>query len=131
MRILLAEDSDYEAAIYKALLEELGCVVDPASDGITAWQMLLKGGYRALVTDNQMPGMKGFELLQNMHRRGIEIPTLIHSTSNLLHMDFPIEDIGQVFEGVHGHIKSVSETSVARAYLHEFIAEVRISIAGS
>lgn len=54
-------------AIVKNLLHDLGYThTQEADDGKTAWPMLLAGGFEFVVTDWNMPGMTGIELLRHI-----------------------------------------------------------------
>ncbi|MFP4271966.1 MAG: chemotaxis response regulator CheY [Halothiobacillaceae bacterium] len=65
MNILVVDDFSTMRRIIKNLLKELGFSnIDEADDGSTALPKLKKGGYDFLVTDWNMPGMTGIELLK-------------------------------------------------------------------
>ncbi len=65
MRILVVDDFSTMRRIVKNLLGELGFShVDDAADGLTALPMLKTGRYDFLVTDWNMPGMRGIDLLK-------------------------------------------------------------------
>ena len=65
MKILIVDDFSTMRRIIKNLLRDLGFTnTSEADDGITALPMLQKGGYDFLVTDWNMPGMQGIDLLK-------------------------------------------------------------------
>jgi two-component system chemotaxis response regulator CheY len=65
MKILVVDDFSTMRRIIKNLLRELGFTdVDEADDGSTALPMLKTGKYDFLVTDWNMPGMTGIDLLK-------------------------------------------------------------------
>ncbi len=65
MRILIVDDFSTMRRIIKNLLRELGFNnTDEADDGTTALPMLKSGKYDFLVTDWNMPGMQGIDLLK-------------------------------------------------------------------
>jgi len=65
MRILVVDDFSTMRRIVKNLLKELGMTnVAEADDGKTALPMLKKGGFDFLISDWNMPGMTGIELLR-------------------------------------------------------------------
>jgi two-component system chemotaxis response regulator CheY len=65
MKILIVDDFSTMRRIIKNLLRDLGFNnVDEADDGQTALPMLQKGDFDFLVTDWNMPGMDGLELLK-------------------------------------------------------------------
>jgi two-component system chemotaxis response regulator CheY len=65
MKILIVDDFSTMRRIIKNLLRELGFTnTQEADDGNTALPMLKKGDFDFLVTDWNMPGMTGIELLR-------------------------------------------------------------------
>lgn len=67
MRILVVDDFSTMRRIIKNLLRDLGFSnADEADDGNSALPMLQTGKYDFLVTDWNMPGMTGIELLQHV-----------------------------------------------------------------
>lgn len=76
MKILIVDDFSTMRRIVKNLLRDLGFnnTVE-ADDGLTALPILRKGGIDFVVTDWNMPGMQGIELLRN-----------IRSDENLKHL---------------------------------------------
>jgi two-component system chemotaxis response regulator CheY len=65
MKILIVDDYSTMRRIIKNLLQELGFTnTHEADDGNTALPMLQSGGYDFLVSDWNMPGMTGIELLK-------------------------------------------------------------------
>jgi two-component system chemotaxis response regulator CheY len=67
MKILVVDDFSTMRRIIKNLLRDLGFAnTDEADDGNTALPMLQTGKYDFLVTDWNMPGMTGIELLRHV-----------------------------------------------------------------
>nr|WP_044617514.1 chemotaxis response regulator CheY [Gynuella sunshinyii] len=67
MKILVVDDFSTMRRIVKNLLRDLGFTnTHEADDGNTAWPMLQSGDFDFLVTDWNMPGMTGIELLQKV-----------------------------------------------------------------
>ena len=65
MKILIVDDFSTMRRIIKNLLRDLGFTnTDEADDGTTALPMLQTGKYEFLVTDWNMPGMTGLDLLK-------------------------------------------------------------------
>lgn len=65
LRFLVVDDFSTMRRIVKNLLNDLGYAnVQEADDGQTALPMLKSGGFDFLVTDWNMPGMPGLELLK-------------------------------------------------------------------
>ncbi|WP_132702166.1 chemotaxis response regulator CheY [Reinekea marinisedimentorum] len=67
MKILVVDDFSTMRRIVKNLLRDLGFTnTHEADDGTTAWPMLQSGDFDFVVTDWNMPGMTGIELLQKI-----------------------------------------------------------------
>lgn len=65
MKILVVDDFSTMRRIIKNLLRELGFThVEEADDGATALPMLRSGDFDFLITDWNMPGMTGIDLLR-------------------------------------------------------------------
>nr|WP_286239947.1 chemotaxis response regulator CheY [Neptuniibacter halophilus] len=76
MKILVVDDFSTMRRIIKNLLRDLGMTnVEEADDGQTALPILKQGGIDFLVTDWNMPGMTGIDLLKE-----------VRSDPNLAHM---------------------------------------------
>lgn len=65
MKILIVDDFSTMRRIIKNLLRDLGFNnTHEADDGNTAWPLLRSGNFDFLVTDWNMPGMQGIDLLR-------------------------------------------------------------------
>ena len=71
VKILLTEDNDLNAEIATELLQEEGCTVDRAKDGVECVDMLEKaanGTYQVILMDVQMPVMNGYDAATKIRR---------------------------------------------------------------
>ena len=71
VKILLTEDNDLNAEIATELLQEEGCTVDRAKDGVECVDMLEKaanGTYQVILMDIQMPVMNGYDATKKIRR---------------------------------------------------------------
>jgi len=76
MKILIVDDFSTMRRIIKNLLRDLGFSnTQEADDGLTALPMLKAGGFDFLVTDWNMPGMQGIDLLKEV-RADAELASL-------------------------------------------------------
>ncbi|PKM44188.1 MAG: chemotaxis protein CheY [Gammaproteobacteria bacterium HGW-Gammaproteobacteria-1] len=65
IKILIVDDFSTMRRIIKNLLRDLGFTnTAEADDGVTALPMLQSGNFELLVTDWNMPGMQGIDLLR-------------------------------------------------------------------
>ena len=80
MKILIVDDFSTMRRIIKNLLRDLGFTnTDEADDGQTALPKLEAGGFDFLVTDWNMPGMQGIDLLKAVraHPELKDLPVLM------------------------------------------------------
>lgn len=82
-RILLVED---DLAVRQALAELLfveGYDVTCACDGIAALDSALVSPPDLIITDLQMPRMRGDGLIERLHDEGIDVPVVVITASTL------------------------------------------------
>lgn len=80
MKILIVDDFSTMRRIIKNLLRDLGFTnTQEADDGSTALPMLRSGDFDFLVTDWNMPGMTGIELLKEVRadQKLVSLPVLM------------------------------------------------------
>jgi two-component system chemotaxis response regulator CheY len=80
IRFLVVDDFSTMRRIIKNLLHDLGYTnVTEADDGKTALPMLKSGNFDFLITDWNMPGMPGLELLKAVRQRRLtkQMPVLM------------------------------------------------------
>ncbi|WP_404401997.1 chemotaxis response regulator CheY [Idiomarina seosinensis] len=69
MKILVVDDFSTMRRIIKNLLRDLGFTnIQEADDGTTALPMLHQGDFDFVVTDWNMPGMQGIDLLKEIRK---------------------------------------------------------------
>jgi len=82
LRVLLVDDSLVTREMERRLLEDMGFDVSAVGDAAEALAQLSEQGFDCMVTDIEMPGMDGFELVR--HLRGIpalaRLPVVVVST---------------------------------------------------
>jgi two-component system, sensor histidine kinase and response regulator len=61
IRVLVAEDDEVNAKAARMMLEQLGCLVDVATDGTIAVDHFRERDYDLILMDWQMPLMNGVE----------------------------------------------------------------------
>jgi PAS domain S-box-containing protein len=67
--ILVVEDNPVNQAVAQAMLEDLGCSVDIAEDGLEALEAMTGRSYDLIFMDCQMPTMDGFEATKAIRGR--------------------------------------------------------------
>jgi len=69
--VLLVEDNPVNLEVASALLENSGCKVDTACNGIEALESYQAGEYGVIFMDCQMPEMDGLEAAAEIRRREV------------------------------------------------------------
>ena len=102
MKILIVDDFSTMRRIIKNLLRDLGFTnTQEADDGSTALPMLKSGGFDFLVTDWNMPGMTGIELLKAVRAD----PNLVKLPVLMVTAESKREQIVEAAEaGVNGYV---------------------------
>ncbi len=102
MKILVVDDFSTMRRIIKNLLKELGFTnIEEADDGATALPMLKQGNFDFLVTDWNMPGMTGIDLLKAVRAD----PALAHLPVLMVTAEAKREQIIMAAQaGVNGYV---------------------------
>ncbi|MBS4903670.1 MAG: transporter substrate-binding domain-containing protein [Subdoligranulum variabile] len=122
-RILLTEDNDINAEIATELLQEEGCTVDRAKDGVECVDMLEKaanGTYQLILMDVQMPVMNGYDATKKIRRmddpQKANIP-IIAMTANAFSEDKQVA----LDAGMNDHIAKPINMSVLVPTLRKYL----------
>ena len=75
-RILVVEDTPENQSLMKLQLAKVGAAVDVAGDGKAAVEKCEASPYDLVIMDLQMPVMDGFEALETLRRKGIQVPVI-------------------------------------------------------
>ena len=62
-RILVVDDSLSVRKVQERILTDLGCDVVTANDGLQALERLREMSFQLIITDLEMPGMDGYQLI--------------------------------------------------------------------
>jgi two-component system, OmpR family, response regulator len=82
MRILVVDDEVRLAAHLKRGLEAEGFAVDVANTGTDGLWMATEQGYDAVILDIMLPGMNGYQVCEELRRRGNWVPILMLTAKN-------------------------------------------------
>lgn len=83
IHVLVAEDNVINQLILRDQLEELGCTVELAGDGLTALEMWRHSTFDLILTDINMPHMNGYELTAKLRSLDCHLP-IIGATANAM-----------------------------------------------
>lgn len=81
MRVLLAEDNEMNAELFRDSLESDGHEVTVERDGISARERALQGSFDLIVVDIQMPLLDGNALCAQLRAAGIRGPIIALSAA--------------------------------------------------
>ena len=70
MKVLVVDDDPVGLMLAATVVETLGHVVETATSGLAAWELLERTHYDVLVTDREMPGLDGLDLCERVRARG-------------------------------------------------------------
>jgi CheY-like chemotaxis protein len=90
--VLVVDDEPDLREIFSAWLQDEGCVVFTAANGVEALELLEARKIDALVSDIRMPVMDGIALVRTVYERKLLIPSII-VVSGFGHM-WPVEMLG-------------------------------------
>lgn len=76
MRILIVEDEPKTGHYLKLGLQEAGFSVDLARDGVDGLHLAMTGDYELIVLDVMLPGLNGWQVLDQLRQGGKELPIL-------------------------------------------------------
>lgn len=69
MKILLVDDDEISLTLLESILAQAGYEVLPATDGLKGLRRFIESAPELVITDIQMPGMDGLQLLQAIRER--------------------------------------------------------------
>ena len=93
MKALIADDEKVCRDLIKVYLDEIGCDVDVACDGIQARDMLVENQYDFVFFDCNMPGLTGVELVEIMKDRNANAKKVMISGYDLINEEF-VKNLG-------------------------------------
>ena len=76
MKILIVEDEPKTGSYFRQGLSEAGYVVDLLANGVDGLHLALEGAQDLIILDVMLPGIDGWQVLQELRRRGQETPVL-------------------------------------------------------
>jgi two-component system copper resistance phosphate regulon response regulator CusR len=76
VKILIVEDEHKTGEYLRQGLGEAGFVVDLARDGTDGLHQALQESYDLVILDVMLPGLDGWQVLQGIRKRGLQMPVL-------------------------------------------------------
>lgn len=94
-RILVVDDEVDTVDLIELTLSTAGYQVSRALSGVEAIDIVTEQKFDVVLLDVMMPDLSGFDVLQDLHARGIEIPPVIFLTARKRREDHRTgEDLG-------------------------------------
>jgi two-component system copper resistance phosphate regulon response regulator CusR len=84
MKVLVVEDNERAARSLGRSLGEHGFSVEIALDGLSGLELARSGVFDCLLLDVMLPGMDGFELLQELRAEGLDVPVIFLTARDAL-----------------------------------------------
>ncbi len=75
--ILVVDDDDALLRIHARVLAGKGYRVDTAPDGAAAARAIEAGSFDVILSDIDMPGMNGIQLLERVRARDLDVPVVL------------------------------------------------------
>ncbi len=95
-RILVIDDEETDQDGLRRILSREGYLVDGALNGAQGLEMMFRTPYRAVIVDLLMPEMDGLGLMEEMRRRGLNIPTVMITSYPTIKTAFQALRLGAV-----------------------------------
>jgi DNA-binding response OmpR family regulator len=77
VRVLLVEDDQMIAEMYRKSLELDGYSVEVMADGASGLEALRSGRYDLALVDIRLPGVDGLQMLEESRKAGVDTPVVI------------------------------------------------------
>ena len=79
MKVLIADDEAVSRRLLQNYLQKWGHDVTVAEDGAEAWRLFEAGGFPVVITDGEMPGMDGVELVRRIRAASASRPGYVYA----------------------------------------------------
>ena len=76
-KVLIVEDDSDLARLVTLHLQDIGCEVTHAADGVTGLDLAAGGGFDLIILDLMLPGMSGMDICQNLRTQSSYTPILM------------------------------------------------------
>lgn len=76
-RLLLVDDESALLEVWSEILTDGGWTVETASNGAKALEILLRSSFDTVLTDIDMPGLDGLQLLRAIRTRDLDVPVVL------------------------------------------------------
>lgn len=110
--LLVDDDKEFRKAM-KKMFENSGYAAVIAADGNEALDALSKEDFDLVISDLRMPNLNGIELMEELQRRGLEIPIVFLTAFGEVESYMDLMNLG-AFEYLNKPVKSKEILEVVR-----------------
>ncbi len=114
-RVLVAEDEPPLARLIARVLMSAGYDVVSVGDGNAAVEAVQHGGFDAILSDIQMPGMSGVDVLRAVRQHDLDVPVLLMTASPRVETAAMAVELGALQYLIKPFSPDVLRDAVARA----------------
>ena len=94
-RVLVVDDEEILRSMIRDVLSLEGCQVETASSGEEALDRLTKGdAFDLIVTDNNMPGIQGLDVLAHVRKTMPDLPVIIMTAYGSIDVSLRAHELG-------------------------------------
>ncbi len=124
-KILIIEDDEAMRALLKDLLDEEGFSTGSVSNGFDALQNLIEESFDLIITDIQMPGLTGLDILPRIKKLQPQVPVIVITA-------FGSEELCRrsVEKGATGYLEKPIHINKLRTMIREMVSSKEKSLAG-
>ncbi|MFW6413082.1 MAG: response regulator [Oceanicaulis sp.] len=97
LRVLVADDEPANVFLAQAMLEQFGCTVNNAEDGLCAWSAWRDAAFDLLVLDLSMPGLGGAQMAERI--RAEELAAGRSRVPIVLYTAYPRDEVEALLDG--------------------------------
>jgi DNA-binding response OmpR family regulator len=115
--ILIVEDDEEMRSLLKEFLEEEGFETECASNGSDALREIVKKPFDLIVTDIEMPGLTGLDILPEMKKLRPEVSIIVMTS-------FANEEVHRrsLEKGASGYLEKPIHIKKLKALIHEMLS---------
>lgn len=110
--LLVDDDKEFRKAM-KKMFENYGYTAVIAADGNEALDAISKEDFDLVISDLRMPNLNGIELMEELQRRGLEIPIVFLTAFGEVESYMDLMNLG-AFEYLNKPVKSKEILEVVR-----------------
>jgi DNA-binding response OmpR family regulator len=117
VQILIVEDDEEMRSLLKEFLEEEGFETECASNGTDALREIAKKPFDLIVTDIEMPGLTGLDIIPEMNKLRPEVSIIVMTS-------FANEEVHRrsLEKGAGGYLEKPIHIEKLKALIHEMLS---------